>query len=71
MASLIENFKGNVSIILIRKQMTRSELAESIGCNKSQISHVLNGRQIPTLDAVERWASALDVSAIELLHNLT
>ena len=71
MASLIENFKGNVSIVLTKKQMTRSELAESIGCNKSQISHVLNGRQIPTLIAVERWAKALDVNAIELLRDPT
>jgi len=71
MASLIENFKENVSIMLLRKQMTRSELAESIGCNKSQISHVLNGHQIPTLIAVERWASALDVSAVELLRDPT
>lgn len=63
-------FSKNVRRILSEKQMTQTELADRLCVDRSQISHILNLRQIPTLDAVDRWARALRVLPVELLTKI-
>ena len=65
--SLANIFSKNVRKLLTQKNMTQVELAERLEVDRSQISHILNCHQIPTLDAVDRWAKALRVLPVELL----
>ena len=65
--STATTFSKNVRRILAQKDMTQKELADRLKVDRSQISHILNLRQVPTLDAVDRWAKALRVLPVELL----
>ena len=42
-------------------QLTQRELAERIGCTTKFVSMVEQGRAIPSLETLSRWAEALEM----------
>ena len=55
-----------ISEILKEKQLTQKKLAAKIGMSEVGLSQSLNGN--PTKNTLEKIASALDVSVIELFE---
>ena len=68
--TLYATFQQNVNRLLRRKDMTRKMLAAVLDVHKSQVTHVLNGRQVPTLETIEKWADALEVKPFDLLFTV-
>lgn len=56
-------FTGNIRKILSEKDLTIAEFAESIGEKVSRINDVLNGKQRPPFDMVEKILTKFDVDA--------
>lgn len=57
----------NLKKIRIKKNITQSELAKTIGADKSFISNIENGKTNPTLSTITNLAKTLGVSTNELL----
>ncbi len=57
----------NIKNIRLDKEITQTELAETIGVDKSFISNIENGKTNPTLSTITSLAKALKVSPDELL----
>ena len=59
---------GKIELIIKRKQMSSSQFADVLGIPRSSISHILSGRNKPSLDVVQKILSAFpEISAEELL----
>lgn len=57
----------NLKKIRMTKNITQTELAETLGVDKSFISNIENGKANPTLSTIASLAKVLKVSTNELL----
>lgn len=57
----------NLKKIRVSKNIAQTELAETLGIDKSFLSNIENGKTNPTLSTITSLAKALGVSANELL----
>lgn len=57
----------NLKKIRTKKSITQTELAETLGVDKSFVSNIENGKTNPTLSTITNLAQALGVSTNELL----
>lgn len=57
----------NLKKIRMTKNITQTELAETLGVDKSFISNIENGKANPTLSTIAGLAKVLKVSTNELL----
>lgn len=57
----------NLKKIRVSKNITQTELAETLGIDKSFLSNIENGKTNPTLSTITSLAKALGVSSNELL----
>jgi ribosome-binding protein aMBF1 (putative translation factor) len=64
---LQEVFRKNVLEALTQKGWTKSQLAFRLEMTPQAVSAYVNGHRVPGLDLVEKFASALELSVIELL----
>ena len=55
-----------IQVIRLLKDMTQMELAFHVGVNPSHISNIEKGCTAPSLDLLERIATALDVAAYQI-----
>lgn len=58
---------NNLKEIRTRKNITQTELAKTLGVDKSFLSNIENGKTNPTLSTISSLAQALEVSTNELL----
>ena len=49
------------------KGMTSVRIAELVGMHKVNISNIINGKQMPSVEALERFARALECKVADLL----
>ena len=62
------NLSDKIELLIKRKQMSSSQFADVLGIPRSSISHILSGRNKPSLDVVQKILSAFpEVSAEDLL----
>ncbi len=57
----------NLKKIRAKKNITQTELAKTLGVDKSFVSNIENGKTNPTLSTITNLAQALGVSTNELL----
>jgi transcriptional regulator with XRE-family HTH domain len=57
----------NLKMIRIKKDISQTALAETLGVDKSFVSNIENGKTNPTLSTITNLAQALGVSTNELL----
>lgn len=55
-----------IQVIRLLKDMTQMELAFQVGVNRSHISKIEKGCTAPSLDLLERIATALDVATYQI-----
>ena len=48
------------------KGMTSVRIAELVGMHKTNVSNIINGKQMPSVETLERFADALDVCFTDL-----
>ena len=48
------------------KGMTSVRIAELVGMHKTNVSNIINGKQMPSVETLERFADALGVRFTEL-----
>ena len=48
------------------KGMTSVRIAELVGMHKTNVSNIINGKQMPSVETLERFANALGVRFTEL-----
>lgn len=65
--TLSEAFRSNLESCMEDKHMTASDLARVLECRPSMVSNYRYGGRCPTLNQVEKFAWALDVSPLRLL----
>lgn len=62
------NLSRKIELLIQKKQMSSSQFADKIGIPRSSISHILSGRNKPSLDVVQKILSNFpEISAEELL----
>lgn len=62
------NLSEKIELIIKRKQMSSTQFADILGIPKSSISHILSGRNKPSLDVVQKILGAFpEISAEDLL----
>ena len=52
------------------KRMSQRDLEQRMGLSQSNISQVENGRIVPTLETLQRFAKALDVPLYKLFYSV-
>lgn len=57
----------NLKTLRTKKNITQTELAKTLGVDKSFISNIESGKTNPTLSTITNLAQALEVSTNELL----
>ena len=57
----------NLKRIRTKKNITQTELAKTLGVDKSFVSNIENGKTNPTLSTITNLAQTLEVSTNELL----
>lgn len=57
----------NLKKIRTKKNITQTELAKTLGVDKSFVSNIENGKTNPTLSTIANMAEALQISTSELL----
>lgn len=57
----------NLKKIRTKKNITQTELAKTLGVDKSFVSNIENGKTNPTLSTITNIAGALGVSSNDLL----
>lgn len=62
-----EKLGKNLKEIRIKKEITQTELAKTLGVDKSFISNIENGKNNPTLSTITNLAKSLEVSVNDLL----
>ena len=63
---LVTAFVENVLRLMDEYQWTQKDLSEQMEVTQSFVSQVLTGKRTPGLEVVEKFAVALDVSAVSL-----
>jgi transcriptional regulator with XRE-family HTH domain len=62
------NLSDKIELLIKKKQMSSSRFADVLGIPRSSISHILSGRNKPSLDIVQKILTAFpEVSAEDLL----
>lgn len=56
-------------IIREAKQLTQGDIEERSGLPRAYVSQVENGEVIPSLDAVEKWARALQIPMHQIFYD--
>ena len=64
-----ENIAANVTALLKKRGMTRSQLSDSTGENAMYLSRICNGKILPNAAALARIAEALGVTSERLMEN--
>jgi transcriptional regulator with XRE-family HTH domain len=67
MKVIVEDFRANVNELLLRRGISRTELARRMGVKQPFVSQLLNGQREPGLRVLERMAAALDVQPATLI----
>ncbi len=57
----------NLKKIREAKNMSQGDVMRVMGCSRSYVSNIENGKTNPTLETISKLAKVLDVSTIELL----
>ena len=61
----LEQARKNIPTIikkgLIDKRMSQTDLAKAVGCDKTAISHYLNGNRVPSVDILISICDVLDI----------
>ncbi len=57
----------NLKKIRTKKDITQTQLAETLGVDKSFVSNIENGKTNPTLSTITNLAKVLGISTNELL----
>ena len=57
--------------ILEEKGLTSAAFSEMVGVHKVSISYIINGKQMPSVDTLERFADVLDVDFADLFVSKT
>lgn len=57
----------NLKKIREAKKMSQGDVMRGMGCSRSYVSNIENGKTNPTLETISKLAKVLDVSTIELL----
>lgn len=65
--ALHDNFRHNVRKRRLELRLTQQQVADKLGVSGPYISEIEAGRRTPSLDTVERLATALDCPALQLL----
>lgn len=52
--------------ILEKKGLTSAAFSEMVGVHKVSISYIINGKQMPSVETLERFADVLDVCFTDL-----
>ena len=63
----MENFKDRLKEILDKEDLTASKFAEKSGIQRSSVSHILSGRNKPSLDFVIKVNNAFDDVSLDWL----
>ena len=63
----MENFKDRLKEILDKEDLSASKFAEKIGIQRSSVSHILSGRNKPSLDFVIKVNNAFDDVSLDWL----
>ncbi len=58
---------NNLKRIRETKNMSQGDVMRSMGCSRSYVSNIENGKTNPTLETISKLAKALGVSTTELL----
>jgi transcriptional regulator with XRE-family HTH domain len=62
------NLSDKIELLIKKKQMSSSQFADVLGIPRSSISHILSGRNKPSLDVVQKILTAFpELSAEDLL----
>ncbi|MEN9728988.1 MAG: hypothetical protein RLZ91_105 [Bacteroidota bacterium] len=64
----IMNLSEKIELLIKRKQLSASQFADKLGIPRSSISHILSGRNKPSLDVVQKILRVFpEISAEDLL----
>ena len=63
-----EIFCETIQVMLRDRRMSQSDLSRSLGVSRAYVSQILSGRNVPSLDLLDRLAAALDCEPHELLQ---
>ncbi len=58
---------NNLKRIRETKNMSQGDVMRSMGCSRSYVSNIENGKTNPTLETISKLAKVLGVSTTELL----
>lgn len=61
------NLTEKIELLIRRKQLTPTQFSELIGIPRSNVSHILSGRNKPSLDVVQRILNAFPEVIVESL----
>jgi len=64
----MDDFPNRVNELRRARGMTQQQLADKVGCSKMQVSGIERGKREFSLSMMQRFATALGVTAGELLH---
>lgn len=67
---MIENFGSNITRLRKDQGLSQEELADRVGLKKQSISNIERGNRYPTFETLERIASVLNASPIQLFGTL-
>ena len=65
----MKNFTNRLLEILEKKSLSGSQFAEKIGVQRSSVSHILSGRNKPSLDFIIKITSVFNDISLEWLIN--
>lgn len=65
---LARTFGKNVRRLRKEKGLSQEELADEVGLAVTYVGQIERGQRNPTLNVVERFATALSVNALDLLQ---
>ncbi|MGY8945594.1 MAG: helix-turn-helix domain-containing protein [Flavobacteriales bacterium] len=65
----MKNFKDRLKELIEKEGLTASKFAEKIGIQRSSVSHILSGRNKPSLDFVIKINIAFDDVSLDWLIN--
>lgn len=67
----MKNFTDRLKVILAKEDLTASKFAEKIGIQRSSVSHIISGRNKPSLDFVIKVNNTFNSFTLEWLINGT
>jgi transcriptional regulator with XRE-family HTH domain len=68
MGRLAQVFGGNVRRLRLERGLSQEALADQVELAVTYVGQIERGRRNPTLDVVERFASALQADPLDLLR---